>query len=108
MGRMLCKWPYSTSRLIASGSMWPYWQVQRCSSLHSVCIRCVRGLLNRGGLVGNVAGLWAALQYRGVPLIHVPTTLLAMSDSVLSLKQAVNTGQGKNHIGTFYKPQFIW
>jgi 3-dehydroquinate synthetase len=61
-----------------------------------------------GGLVGNIAGLWAALQYRSVRLVHVPTTLLAMSDSVLSLKQAVNTRQGKNHIGTFYKPQFIW
>jgi 3-dehydroquinate synthase/2-deoxy-scyllo-inosose synthase len=61
-----------------------------------------------GGLAGNVAGLLAALLFRGIRLVHVPTTLLAMSDSVLSLKQAVNSGVGKNHIGTFHTPEFVW
>lgn len=61
-----------------------------------------------GGLAGNVAGLLAALLFRGIRLVHVPTTLLAMSDSVLSLKQAVNSRLGKNHLGTFYTPQFVW
>src|SRR5262245_34381098 len=61
-----------------------------------------------GGLAGNVAGLLAALLFRGIRLVHAPTTLLAMSDSVLSLKQAVNSGVGKNHIGTFYTPEFVW
>ncbi|WP_055563545.1 2-deoxy-scyllo-inosose synthase [Streptomyces atriruber] len=61
-----------------------------------------------GGLAGNVAGLLAALLYRGVRLVHLPTTLLAMSDSVLSLKQAVNSRYGKNHLGTFHPPALVW
>jgi 3-dehydroquinate synthetase len=61
-----------------------------------------------GGLTGNMAGLLAALLYRGIRLVHLPTTLLAMSDSVLSLKQAVNTSIGKNQIGTFKAPEFVW
>ncbi|MDQ2881589.1 MAG: 2-deoxy-scyllo-inosose synthase [Actinomycetota bacterium] len=61
-----------------------------------------------GGLAGNVAGLLAALLFRGIRLVHMPTTLLGMSDSVLSLKQAVNSGCGKNHLGTFHEPVLVW
>jgi len=61
-----------------------------------------------GGLVGNMAGLLSALVFRGIRLVHLPTTLLAMSDSVLSLKQAVNSTVGKNHLGTFHPPAFVW
>ncbi|WP_329269256.1 2-deoxy-scyllo-inosose synthase [Streptomyces sp. NBC_01451] len=61
-----------------------------------------------GGVVGNMAGLLAALLFRGVRLVHMPTTLLAMSDSVLSLKQAVNSRCGKNHLGTFHAPVLVW
>ncbi len=61
-----------------------------------------------GGLVGNMAGLLAALLFRGIRFVHLPTTLLAMSDSVLSLKQAVNSPLGKNHLGTFYAPELVW
>ncbi|MFG1953684.1 2-deoxy-scyllo-inosose synthase [Micromonospora sp. NPDC048830] len=57
-----------------------------------------------GGVIGNIAGLMAALLFRGIRLVHIPTSLIAMSDSVLSLKQAVNAGVGKNLIGTFYAP----
>jgi 3-dehydroquinate synthetase len=57
-----------------------------------------------GGITGNITGLMAALLFRGIRLVHIPTTLLAMLDSVLSLKQAVNTGVGKNLVGTFYPP----
>ncbi len=61
-----------------------------------------------GGLCGNVAGLLAGLFMRGVRLVHLPTTLLAMSDSCLSLKQGVNSALGKNHFGLFYPPVFVW
>jgi 3-dehydroquinate synthetase len=57
-----------------------------------------------GGVTGNMAGLMAALLFRGIRLVHIPTSLLAMLDSVLSLKQAVNAGVGKNLVGTFYPP----
>ncbi len=60
-----------------------------------------------GGLVGNVAGLAAALLYRGVRLIHLPTTPVAAFDAVLSLKQAVNLSAGKNLCGTYYPPALI-
>lgn len=60
-----------------------------------------------GGVVGNLAGLVAALLFRGLRFVQVPTTLLAMHDSVLSLKQAVNSASGKNLIGTYYVPRRI-
>ena len=57
-----------------------------------------------GGITGNVAGLMAALLFRGIRLVHVPTSLIAVLDSVMSLKQAVNASVGKNLVGTFYAP----
>jgi 3-dehydroquinate synthase/2-deoxy-scyllo-inosose synthase len=67
---------------------------------------CVVGL--GGGVIGNLAGLLAGLLYRGIRLVHLPTTLLGMSDSVLSAKQAVNSGLGKNHLGVFHPPVLVW
>lgn len=61
-----------------------------------------------GGLAGNVAGLLAGILFRGIRFIHLPTTLLAMSDSCLSLKQGVNSCLGKNHFGLFKAPEFVW
>jgi 3-dehydroquinate synthase len=61
-----------------------------------------------GGLVGNIAGLCAALIFRGIRFVEVPTTFLAQTDSVLSNKQAVNSSVGKNHFGVYYAPQFIF
>ncbi|GAB0106956.1 2-deoxy-scyllo-inosose synthase [Nocardia sp. JMUB6875] len=61
-----------------------------------------------GGVPGNLAGLLANLLFRGVRLVHVPTTTIAAMDSVLSLKQAINSGVGKNHIGTFYAPTAVY
>ncbi|WP_323120519.1 2-deoxy-scyllo-inosose synthase [Burkholderia alba] len=58
-----------------------------------------------GGLTGNLAGLAAGLLFRGVRLVHVPTTLLAMSDSVLSQKQAVNGRHAKNLYGLYHPAQ---
>ncbi|MFJ3726428.1 2-deoxy-scyllo-inosose synthase [Streptomyces sp. NPDC090045] len=57
-----------------------------------------------GGVTGNIAGLLASLLFRGISLVHVPTTVVAMLDSVLSLKQAVNATFGKNLVGTFHQP----
>jgi 3-dehydroquinate synthetase len=60
-----------------------------------------------GGVVGNLAGLIAALLFRGIRLVHVPTTLIAAADSVASLKQAVNLPQGKNLLGCFHAPTAV-
>lgn len=60
-----------------------------------------------GGVPGNLAGLMASLLYRGVRLVHVPTTTVAAMDSTISLKQAINSARGKNHIGTYYVPECV-
>ncbi|NYV74572.1 iron-containing alcohol dehydrogenase [Streptomyces sp. UH6] len=60
-----------------------------------------------GGMVGNVAGLAAGLLFRGVRLVHLPTTPIAAFDSVLSVKQAVNLSGGKNLCGTYHVPSLI-
>ncbi len=61
-----------------------------------------------GGITGNVGGLTASLLYRGVRFVHVPTTLMHMVDSSTGGKQAVDTKYGKNTIGSFFEPEFIF
>jgi 3-dehydroquinate synthase/2-deoxy-scyllo-inosose synthase len=60
-----------------------------------------------GGVTGNIAGLVAALLFRGIRFVHIPTSLIAVLDSVVSLKQAVNASVGKNLVGTFYPPTAV-
>lgn len=61
-----------------------------------------------GGVVGDLAGLAAALHLRGVQLAHAPTTFLAQIDASIGGKTAVNTKVGKNSIGAFHQPVAIW
>lgn len=60
-----------------------------------------------GGTVGDVGGLAASLALRGVPVVQVPTTLLAAVDSALGGKTAVNLPAGKNLAGSFHHPRFV-
>ena len=60
-----------------------------------------------GGVVGDLAGFAASVYQRGIPLLQVPTTLLAMIDSSVGGKTAVNNSFGKNLVGTFYQPNGV-
>ena len=61
-----------------------------------------------GGATTDVSGFIAATWLRGIDIIHVPTTLLAMVDAAVGGKTGINTDAGKNLVGAFHNPIAVW
>ena len=60
-----------------------------------------------GGVIGDLAGFAASVYLRGVPVVHLPTTLLAQVDSAIGGKTGVDLPRGKNLAGTFWQPAIV-
>jgi 5-deoxy-5-amino-3-dehydroquinate synthase len=76
---------------------WARWGLTRAD--------CVVGV--GGGLVTDVAGFAAAVYHRGLPVVHVATTLLGMVDAAIGGKTGVNLPEGKNLVGAFWQPSAV-
>ncbi len=60
-----------------------------------------------GGVLSDLGGFVASVYARGIPVVHVPTTLLAQVDAAIGGKTGVNLSSGKNLVGTFHQPSFV-
>ena len=84
-------------------------------TVEDLCRRWVRCGLKRGdvvvavggGVVTDTAGFAASVYHRGVPVIHVATTLLAQVDAAIGGKTGVNLPEGKNLVGAFWQPHAV-
>jgi len=85
------------------------------STIESLCRSFAQAGLTRndavvgvgGGMVTDVAGFAAASYHRGIPVIHVATTLLGMIDAAIGGKTGVNIAEGKNLVGSFWQPHGV-
>ena len=61
-----------------------------------------------GGVITDLGGFVASTFKRGIPFIHIPTSLLGMVDAAIGGKTGINLGEIKNQIGTFQNPEAIF
>lgn len=88
---------------------------KRLSTVEALCSQWAAAGLTRsdcvvsvgGGMVTDVAGMAASVYHRGVPVVHVATTLLAQIDAAVGGKTGVNLPEGKNLVGTYWQPSAV-
>lgn len=76
--------------------------------LEQCCVRDTCVIALGGGVVGDLSGFVAATFMRGVPIFQVPTSMMAMVDSSVGGKTAINVPAGKNLIGAFHQPRRVF
>jgi 5-deoxy-5-amino-3-dehydroquinate synthase len=76
---------------------WAQWGLNRADAVVAV----------GGGIVTDTAGFAAAVYHRGVPVVHVSTTLLGQIDAAIGGKTGVNIPEGKNLVGAFWQPSAV-
>lgn len=85
------------------------------SHVESLCREMIRAGHDRkslvvalgGGVVGDLAGFVAAVFYRGLPFVQIPTTIVSHVDSSVGGKTGVNVAEGKNLLGAFHQPRLV-
>ncbi len=90
-------------------------QAKSLATIGDLCSRFAQWGLTRGdvvvgvggGVVTDVAGFAASVYHRGVPVVHVATTLLGQIDAAIGGKTGVNIAEGKNLIGTYWQPHGV-
>jgi shikimate kinase / 3-dehydroquinate synthase len=94
----------------------PAGEASKCfATYEQLCERLIRHGVDRattiialgGGVIGDLAGFVAATVLRGLPVIHLPTTIVAMTDSAIGGKTAIDSAAGKNLIGAFWQPRAV-
>jgi len=83
------------------------WSAITDTLLAAGCGRDTTVIALGGGVIGDLAGFVAATYMRGIPVVQVPTTLLAMVDASVGGKTAVDTPAGKNTVGAFHPPAAV-
>lgn len=94
--------PGETSKCIDTVNEVTSWMLAQKCSRDTVVIAL------GGGVIGDMIGFVAAIFMRGIKFVQVPTSLLAMVDSAIGGKTAIDTSHGKNLIGAFHQPEFIF
>lgn len=97
------KLPYGTERDKSKEGLFRLWHAMGKAGLDRRSILVALG----GGVTGDLAGFAASTYMRGIPLVHIPTTLLAQVDSAIGGKTAIDLEGAKNAVGTFYEPRFV-
>ena len=94
----------------------PAGEASKClAGIEMICDAMISGGLDRtsmvvalgGGVIGDLAGFAAAVFYRGISYVQVPTTVVAQVDSAVGGKTGVNATGGKNLIGAFHQPSMV-
>jgi shikimate kinase/3-dehydroquinate synthase len=103
-------YPHSGAIAIPAG------EASKCFAVYQqLCERLVAAGLDRtstlcalgGGVVGDLAGFVAATLYRGIAVVQLPTTLVAMTDAAIGGKTAIDLPAGKNLVGAFHQPRLV-